>query len=154
MFKIVNFSVYGLKHDTFLNRQLGGRGSEAGQWYQWGQLPEQNKTRQDYQEVKYSYFLENISLMYEQWQLIGNNTRLWNCSPGYESSKLPSLQWTREKRIGWSGSRDEYWILRSRASIEFIHPFPDTHIAGLPFIGNKDSMYSRTIQCNRCVLAG
>jgi hypothetical protein len=30
----------------------------------------------------------------EQWWLIGSDTRLRNCSPGFESSNLPSLQWT------------------------------------------------------------
>jgi hypothetical protein len=42
----------------------------------------------------------------EQWWLIGSNTRLQNCSPGFKSSNLPSLQWTAVLRWAaiWDGT--------------------------------------------------
>jgi hypothetical protein len=36
----------------------------------------------------------------EQWWLIASDTRLWNCSPGFESNNFPSLQWTASPWMG------------------------------------------------------
>ncbi len=44
--------------------------------------------------VYLSFDCAHFFLPWEQWWLIDSDTRLWNCSSGFEFSNLPSLQWT------------------------------------------------------------
>ncbi len=48
----------------------------------------------------------NSGRSWEQWWLIGSDTRLWNCSPRFKSINLPSLQWTAVLRWAaiWDGT--------------------------------------------------